>query len=144
MNGFLVQDRDFPTTRLLIDRTYININDDVGVSRYGNNEQQNIYPKVRLTKEDIRNETGRTNVRDSTMENLRKSISDRGFETSLDKNGIVVSVPQTLQEGVTDFSNLRILEIANEKREREYQASRNEYETEEEFRDNDPKKAFWE
>ena len=129
--------------RLLVERTYININDDVGVACYGGNEEQSIYPKVCLTKEDIRSETGRKNVRDSAMESIRRSISDKGFDTLLDENGIVVSVPQNLQKDVTDFSNLRTLEIANEMREKEYQDSRNEYETEEEFRDNDPKRPFW-
>ena len=131
-------------SKLLIQRTNINVNDSEGVAYIGGNEQQRIFPKLFLTKGDIRNETGRRNVRDSALEKIRNNIESNGFEVELVDNGISIKVPEIRAQGVTDFSSLGSLEVANKIREKEYQDSRGDYETEEEFQQNNPSRPFWE
>lgn len=130
-------------SKLLIQRTNINVNDSEGVAYIGGNEQQRIFPKLFLTKGDIRNETGRRNVRDSALEKIRNNIESNGFEVELVDNGISIKVPEIREQGVTDFSSLGSLEVANKIREKEYQDSRGDYETEEEFQQNNPSRPFW-
>lgn len=130
--------------KLLIQRTNINVNDSEGVAYIGGNEQQRIFPKLFLTKGDIRNETGRRNVRDSALEKIRNNIESNGFEVELVDNGISIKVPEIREQGVTDFSSLGSLEVANKIREKAYQDSRGDYETEEEFQQNNPSRPFWE
>lgn len=131
-------------SKLLIQRTNINVNDSEGVAYIGGHEQQRIFPELTLTKGDIRNETGRRNVRDSALEKIRNTIESNGFEVELVYNGIRIKVPEIREQGVTDFSSLSSLERANKIREKEYQDSRCDYETEEEFQKNNPSRPFWE
>ncbi|OSI11784.1 hypothetical protein [Neisseria canis] len=122
----------------LWDRTYMNINDTRGVMYMTTNDRQEIFPQVQITHEDIRQETKRRAIRGTVLNKFHDMFEEKGFEVTRTETELIIKVPEIREKGVTEFTNFRSLRDANTRRMSEYNSSRDEYETQEDFEADNP------
>lgn len=127
----------------LRDRAIININGNEGVARFGN-FNETIYPTVYISNEDIKEATNRRSVRTVVKEKFKDEFRNRHFNVTDTANGFKVEYPPEQEEGTTKFPNVKSLIKANKIAIAEYEASKSPNETEEEYKERNPLKPFWE
>ena len=125
-------------TMLLHQRTRMNVNDNQGTTYFTPNWEQEIYPQATVTHEDMRKETGRKSISKVAINKIAGMINEQGLEAKVTNDGINVKVPELRARDITDFSSMKALESANKERIREYQNSRADYETDEDFEADNP------
>ena len=86
----------------------------------------------------MRKETGRKSIRKVAINKIAGMINEQGLEAEVTNDGINVKVPELRARGITDFSSMKELESANKERIRDYQNSRADYETDEDFEADNP------
>lgn len=133
------QDTEFVRTirNEMLKRRDANVNDSEGVAHYPGISTDEIFPQVFITKEDIRDATGRDKVRDSVLQKLQKDLENGGLKASIEDKKLKVEIlPEKSRQ--TSFNSFNSLKQANIQTEQDYQNSRDEYETEENFQADNP------
>lgn len=133
------QDIEFVRTirNEMLKRHVANVNDSEGVAHYPGISTDEIFPQVFITKEDIRDATGRDKVRDSVLQKLQKDLENGGLKASIEDKKLKVEIPPE-KSRQTSFNSFKTLKQANIQTEQDYQNSRDEYETEENFQADNP------
>ena len=92
-------------TNSLWSQRNINANNDVGVARIGGNEVDYINPTLVLTKDDIREATGREKVRGVVIDEFQTAFEADGYlDVSRGKNGDLILRTKTIDEKANTFT----------------------------------------
>lgn len=98
----------------MIQRFDINVENKEGVAQYGGNENDQIFPQLFISNEELKVQTGREKLRDGTKEKIAKAInSNSAFSAVATDNGITVEISPFKKIGITQFDSFEQLQTQN-------------------------------
>jgi hypothetical protein len=115
--GFEKRDADLQNAIItsLMERQVINMNKETGVAYMQAEFEDKVNPCVKVTRDDIREETGRVKVRDVVMDDFERTLRRNGIDvTRLDEDTIKVCVTP-VRAGNNEFGSLTELRKRNTK-----------------------------
>lgn len=98
----------------LVERHTINLNKEIGVTYLQAEFEDKVNPCVKLTRDEIREETGRQKVRDAVMDDYAKALRAPGIEVSRPDDDTIQICVTPVRARENEFGSLAKLRKKNE------------------------------